>query len=403
MAILAQCPICHKKQSVSHKVCIGKIKKDIPCNAALDKLKKAKKVKYWISYRLPGGKQRLEFVGYSIKEAKDAEGKRRSQKRENRIFDIKPDSKMTFNELTKWYLDLPKVKELSSYWRVKLSLRKFNSEFGDMVISHIKPVDLENYQVMRRTEGKADATIDQEIGAAKTMIIKAFVNGIVSGDSLKVFRVVKKLLKANSNARDRVLSPEEFQSLLDNSPSYLKAILTTGYYTGMRRGEILHLSWDKVDLKKRIIRLSAQDTKDKEARTIPICDDLMTCLKRLPRSLNTRQVFLHRGGPIKDIRGALKSACEKAGIVYGRFEENGFVFHDLRHTFNTYMRKAKVPESIIMAVTGHSTRAMFDRYNTVDEEDTRWGVDQMGVYLKNVDQTVDQTSVCSKQEIADSE
>jgi hypothetical protein len=104
MAILAQCPICHKKQSVNHKVCIGRIKGDIPCGAALDKLKRSKKVKYWISYRVPGGKQRLEFVGYSIQEAKDAEGKRRSQKRENRIFDIKPDSKMTFNELTKWYL-----------------------------------------------------------------------------------------------------------------------------------------------------------------------------------------------------------------------------------------------------------------------------------------------------------
>jgi hypothetical protein len=162
---------------------MGKIKGDIPCGAKLDKLKKARKVKYWISYRVPGGKQRLEFVGYSIQEAKDAEGKRRSQKRENRIFDIKPDTKMTFNELGKWYLNLSKVKTLSSYWRVELSLRKFNSEFGDMIISHIKPVDLENYQGMRHTEGKADATIDQEIGAAKTAIIKAFDNGIVSGDS----------------------------------------------------------------------------------------------------------------------------------------------------------------------------------------------------------------------------
>jgi integrase len=383
---------------VNHKVCIGRIKGDIPCGAALDKLKRSKKVKYWISYRVPGGKQRLEFVGYSIQEAKDAEGKRRSQKRENRIFDIKPDSKMTFNELTKWYLALSKVKTLSSYWRIELSLRKFNSEFGDMIISHIKPVDLENYQATRHTEGKADATIDQEIGAAKTAIIKAFDNGIVSGDSLKVFRVVKKLLKVNSNARDRVLSPEEFQNLLDNSPSYLKAILTTGYYTGMRRGEILNLTWDRVDISNRVIRLMPQDTKDKEARTIPICDNLMTCLKSLPRSITNRHVFLYRGEPVKDIRASLKGACGGAGIPYGRFTKAGFIFHDLRHTFNTYMRKAGVPESVIMEITGHSTRQMFDRYNTIDLEDTRQAVDQMGAYLKSVDQIVDQTSVRSKQE-----
>ena len=398
MAILAQCPICHKKQSVNHKVCIGKIKGDIPCEADLVKLKKAKKVKYWISYRLPGGKQCLEFAGYSIKAARASVGKRVSQKSENRILDIKPDTRMTFDELAKWYLNLSKVKALSSYWRVELSLRKFNSEFGDMIISHIKPVDLENYQGMRHTEGKADATIDQEIGAAKTAIIKAFDNGIVSGDSLKVFRVVKKLLKVNSNARDRVLSPEEFQNLLDNSPSYLRAILTTGYYTGMRRGEILNLTWNKVDLKDCVIRLMAADTKDKEARTIPICDNLMTCLKSLPRSITNRHVFLYRGEPVKDIRASLKKTCGGAGIPYGRFKKAGFIFHDLRHTFNTYMRKAGVPESVIMEITGHSTRQMFDRYNTIDLSDTRNAVDQMGAYLESVDQTVDQTSIRSKQE-----
>jgi integrase len=379
---------------VNHKICIGKIKGDIPCNAALDKLKKAKKVKYWISYRVPGGKQRLEFVGYSIKEAQDAMGKRRSQKRENRIFDIKPDSRMTFNELAKWYLDLAKVKALSSCWCVELSLKKFNSEFGDMIISHIKPVDLESYQGMRRAEGKADSTIDREIGAAKTAIIKAFDNNIVSGDTLKTFKVFKKLLNAISNARDRVLSVEEFQNLLNGSSAYLKPILLTGYCTGMRRGEILNLTWNKVDLRNRVISLSAQDTKDKEARTIPICEALMACLKSLPRSLNTRHAFLYRGEPVKrDFRSGLKIACKRAGITYGRFKKDGFIFHDLRHTFNTNMRKAGVPESVIMEITGHSTRAMFDRYNTIDVEDTRRAVDQMGAYLESVDQNVDQNRI----------
>jgi hypothetical protein len=55
------------------------------------------------------------------------------------------------------------------------------------------------------------------------------------------------------------------------------------------------------------------------------------------------------------------------------------------------MRKAGVPESVIMEITGHSTREMFDRYNTIDEEDIRRAIGQFQGYLsQSVDQTVDQ-------------
>jgi integrase len=49
----------------------------------------------------------------------------------------------------------------------------------------------------------------------------------------------------------------------------------------------------------------------------------------------------------------------------GRNVNGGLTFHDLRHTFVTDMRKAGVPEKLIMKITGHSTREMFDRYNTI--------------------------------------
>jgi hypothetical protein len=54
------------------------------------------------------------------------------------------------------------------------------------------------------------------------------------------------------------------------------------------------------------------------------------------------------------------------------------------------MRKAGVQESVIMEVTGHSTREMFDRYNSIDEDDTRKAVDQLTAFLESVDHPVDQ-------------
>ena len=388
MAILAECPFCHKKQSTKNKLC--------KCGADLEKLKRSKKIKYWISYRLPGGTQRREAVSgegvnsYSIESAREMHSKRVVQKKENKIFDIKPDTKMTFNELAEWYLDLEKVKALSSYWRVKLSLDKFNSEFGDVIVSQIKSADLENYQAKRKAEGKADATIDQEVGSAKTMIFKAFDNDMLSGDTLKAFKVVKKLLKGSANARKRVLSPGEFENLYEHAPRHIKGIVAMGYHTGMRKGEILGLIWNKVDLKDRVIRLEPEDTKDNEPRTIPICDALLEILKGIPRGIHNGHVFLYKGKSIAGFTNALKKGCKKAGILYGRFVKDGFIFHDLRHTFNTYMRKAGVPESVVMEITGHSTRQMFDRYNTVDTDDIKQAIGQLQDYLANVDQTVDQ-------------
>jgi hypothetical protein len=54
------------------------------------------------------------------------------------------------------------------------------------------------------------------------------------------------------------------------------------------------------------------------------------------------------------------------------------------------MRRSGVPESVIMKITGHSTREIFLRYDTVDANDTRKAVDQMEGFLKSVDQTVGQ-------------
>jgi proteasome lid subunit RPN8/RPN11 len=54
------------------------------------------------------------------------------------------------------------------------------------------------------------------------------------------------------------------------------------------------------------------------------------------------------------------------------------------------MRKAGVAESVIMSITGHSTREMFDRYNAIDEKDAHDALKRLESFLGNVDQSVDQ-------------
>jgi|GEM_PF-124603 len=400
MAIAAECPVCHRKLSAKRKAC--------KCGVDLDKEKKAKKVKYHIIYRV-NGKQKWESVssfddldGYSIEDARTAEAKRKVQKTENRLMDVKPEARMTFEELSEWYLGLEKVKSMAYYPTLAFNLNSFNSEFDDMIVGQIKLTDLENYQAKRKKEEYSDSYIDQQVGAAKRMVNKAFFNDLVGGDTVKTFKRVEKLLKKDSNARDKILSLDQFRQLMEKLPSHAKAILATAFYTGMRKGEILKLVWDKVDMKERVIRLEATDTKDREAREIPIFDELYEILKTVPKAIHDNHVFLYKGRPIGDIRTSLTNACEEVGIPYGRKVKDGFVFHDLRHTFNTYMRKAGVHDSVIMEITGHSTTEMFHRYNTVDVEDRTQAVNQMGAYLQVLDKTLDNESQDKKKELANS-
>jgi integrase len=157
------------------------------------------------------------------------------------------------------------------------------------------------------------------------------------------------------------------------------------YFTGMRRGEILGLTWDRVDLQRRLIYLEAKHTKDKEPRKVPICGPLFRMLQEMPGKVadsgKARHVFTYKGKSLQgDIRDGIRQACKLAGIEYGRNKREGFTLHDLRHAFTTNLRRAGVPEREIMAITGHSSRSTFDRYSKVDEADLHRAVDRPEVF-----------------------
>jgi len=148
----------------------------------------------------------------------------------------------------------------------------------------------------------------------------------------------------------------------------MKPVLLTAYYTGMRRGEILNLTWDRLDLKNGVIRLKPEDTKTSEGRSIPLHPVLTNMLQTVKvRFLKHDYVFTNHGDPINPLgsfKETFRKACEKAGI------EN-FRFHDLRHVCINNWRKAGHDYFKIMKATGHKTMAVFKRYNTVDDEELK--------------------------------
>jgi len=390
MAIMQECPVCHKKQKTSNKRC--------SCGEDLDKAKSSQRVRYWISYYTPKGKKRIEAVGkfedldpYSITDAKDALSKRMVDRRERpEMFDTPPQGDMTFKQLADWFLPLEQKRvtagEITAdYLKVKeINLSAFNAEFGDKVVNKIRSQDLNNYKALRKAADKSDSYIDQEIGAAKSMINTANENKKVGGDTVMVFKNCKKLLKKGSNRRDTVLTYPQYKSLYAAVPEHLKAIVATAFWTGMRLGEILKLTWDKVDLTARLISLGPEDTKEKKAKKVPIAKTLRTILMQLPGRGANGYLFLFKGKAISDIRTGFIAGCKEAGIHYGR--KGGFVFHDLRHTAKTYLRKAGVDRNIRMVIFGHTDgNDMDSRYDKVDEGDLIDAIDRVESYLQEIE------------------
>jgi integrase len=354
-------------------------------------------VRYHIAYRLPNGRQRREFAGYSIEEARAAEGKRLAQKKENPgILEKAPSERLTFDELATWFLELPSVKRLASYRRVKQALGAFCREFGNRIVSSLKPADLEAYQEKRLEEGRAPATVDMELVLAKAMVTKAFDNDLVDGRTVKVFRTVKRKLRKAANARRRVFTVEEYLRLLDAAPSHLRTILTIAFETGMRLGEIRQLRWGQIDREKQVIRLEAGATKEGKEKLIPLTLRVRQVLAGLPRALHHDFVFTYLNEPIRSpggIKKAFQSACRKAGIPCGRKEADGVVFHDIRRTVKTWMLSAGVDKAHRDLILGHSLQGMDAHYLSPSPEDLHRAmaqyVDWLVAQIATVDHSVD--------------
>ena len=182
-----------------------------------------------------------------------------------------------------------------------------------------------------------------------------------------------------NKARDRVLSPEEFSRLQSHSSAHLQAINLMAYQTGMRRWEILNLTWDRVDLKAGLIRLKAKDTKTDEARFVPLTADLTAQLKDLykVRYLHEPNVFLVNGKSVHSIKTAFNAARRRAKI-------EGFRFHDFRHPAVSNMRRAGIDHLTIKRITGHKTMEGFRRYNSLLDSDLKEAAHGFNSYLRLV-------------------
>jgi integrase len=135
---------------------------------------------------------------------------------------------------------------------------------------------------------------------------------------------------------------------------YLGAIVTIALHTGMRRGEILGLTWERVDFARGVLKLEL--TKSGRRREVPMNQPVYAALTALPGPKTEGYVFRKGDGAAwGSIRTAFATACTEAKL-------DDFRFHDLRHTCASWlvMRGRSLKE--VQEILGHQTFAMTLRY-----------------------------------------
>jgi integrase len=292
--------------------------------------------------------------------------------------------KICFEEAAEDLLTDYRVNKKRSLRTVRLRLKKHLTPFfGDRRLATITLPLVRQYVAKRQEAGASNATINRDLITLKRMFTLAMQGGKL------MTRPYIPLLK-ETNVRKGFFEREQLQNVANQLPPYMRGIAEFAFVTGWRTpSEILPLEWRQVDMKAGEVRLDPGTTKNGEGRVFPFTKELRHVLERqqviaetlkrergiIPRSVFCFTIGRKAGKQISD--SGYNHAWGRARVAAGC---PGRSPHDCRRTAVRNLVRAGVPERVAMQLTGHRTRAVFERYNIVSPGDLREAAQRLDAY-----------------------
>jgi len=325
---------------------------------------KAGKPRYYADYRDMCGKRVQKLIRNAISWQDADEWLRNAVLREHhRECGIKEQkSPVKFKDFVKMFIEnYSKVNKQS--WKDDFyRLRKCVSFFGNVYLNEITALDVEKFKSEKIEEGLTRTTVNHYLKILKRLYNIGIEWGYVRENPVKQV----KFYSEKDTQKERILTEEEEIRLSEAASEHLRPILITALNTGMRRGEIFNLTWNRIDLEKRLIQVV--NTKSGRNRVIPINDVLFEALSGMEK--RSEYIFHNSetGKPFRTVRRSFETACRRAKI-------EGLRFHDLRHTFASRLVERGVDIVRVKELLGHSSVKITERYTHSNQEERRKAVE----------------------------
>lgn len=268
---------------------------------------------------------------------------------ERRLVDWKRDMAApvgsTVADYVKAYLDYKKGR-VRDHVRLEGAWANAKDTFGPLRPDQITPYLCEEYIEHRRAMGRSDGTILKEINVIRQALNWSKVN------------TARFEAPSAPPARDRYLTKEEARKLIEGAKQpHVKLFITLGLLTGARRGALLALTWDRVDLERDLINLTVVGEQNRKRRaTVSINDQLKAELLKAKEAAQTPYVIEYAGERVQNVKKGFAAAVERAGL-------EDVTPHDLRHTAAVWMAEDGVSMDEIAQFLGHSSpRVTFQVY-----------------------------------------
>jgi len=327
-------------------------------------------------------KYRTEKASFSKKKAENMFRAKCDAFSEMEKFGVQIDTEMTFSALIDWGLKQEVMKDKASASDDVARAVHLKSYFGDSKAVQITPLNVDNFRIkMKQTVSErtkkpfSGSTINKMVSLARRIYYLGMDQGKVKSNPFARRGTFKE------EPKGQYIPEREFWAIYKYLPDYLQPVILVAYLTGMRRGEIIELGWDRVDLIECYVDLTPDDTKTKEPRriyfnSIKILKDVFIEAAKTRKTVQNLVFAKPDASPISkwSVQKFFKKSCIKASV-------GPYRLHDLRHTFNTNMTKAGVDQVATMKLTEHKTHSMFIRYSHLDREQGEGAMDKLSGFL----------------------